>query len=204
MLACAQTIDMHFVHFSGFDCIITSYDLNPFLANVPQRYLVIIAHLKFWGYGAFYSTLFIVKEMMSITNLEKMPTNWSLEASHDGRELFISQVLKMGEHTGFEEHLRSCRSRLWWEDDTDLGKTDTEHLLVHRSVIDEFVENACGARLGIFALLSLVGGQDGVTELEVGVKRTVGESRWGWCNEWSEDGSCATCSSVCSATHGTA
>jgi hypothetical protein len=40
--------------------IITSFDLNPFLVNVPQWHLVIIVHLKFWGYGTFYSTLFTV------------------------------------------------------------------------------------------------------------------------------------------------
>jgi hypothetical protein len=53
---------------SGIYCmrIITSYDLNPFIVNVPQRHLVTNAHLKFWGYGAFYSTLFTVKEIMSI------------------------------------------------------------------------------------------------------------------------------------------
>jgi hypothetical protein len=45
--------------------IITWYDLNQFLVNVPQRHLVTIAHLKFWGYGAFYGTLFTVKKIMS-------------------------------------------------------------------------------------------------------------------------------------------
>jgi hypothetical protein len=40
--------------------------LNPFLVNVPQRDLVTIAHLKFRGYGVFYSTLCTVKEIMSI------------------------------------------------------------------------------------------------------------------------------------------
>jgi hypothetical protein len=45
--------------------IITSYDLNKFPVKIPHRYLVTIAHLKFWGYGAFHSTLIIVKEIMS-------------------------------------------------------------------------------------------------------------------------------------------
>jgi hypothetical protein len=46
--------------------IITSYVLNPFIVNVPQRHFVTIAHQKFWGYGDFYSMLFTIKEIMSI------------------------------------------------------------------------------------------------------------------------------------------
>ena len=53
--------------------IITSHDLNPFLVNVPQRHLVTNVDIKFWDYGAFYNTLFIVKgiiEHMATFQLE--------------------------------------------------------------------------------------------------------------------------------------
>ena len=46
--------------------IINLYVFNPFLVYVPQRYLFTNAHLKFWGYGTFYNTLFTVREIMSI------------------------------------------------------------------------------------------------------------------------------------------
>ena len=52
--------------------IITSYDLDRNLVNVPQRHLVTIAHLKFWGYDTIYSTLFTVREMTSILYLKKL------------------------------------------------------------------------------------------------------------------------------------
>ena len=48
---------------------ITSYDLNPLPAIVQQRHLVTIAHLKFWGYGACYSTIFTVEVIMSLFTL---------------------------------------------------------------------------------------------------------------------------------------
>jgi hypothetical protein len=53
--------------------IITLYDLNPFLVNVSQLHLVTVAHLKFWGYDAFYRTLFTVKETMSIRAFSFVP-----------------------------------------------------------------------------------------------------------------------------------
>ena len=65
--------------------IITSYDLNPFLISIPKRHLVTFTHLKFWDYGAFYSTLFTIKEIMS-TLIEALSTS-SIEAKVGSKPL---------------------------------------------------------------------------------------------------------------------
>jgi hypothetical protein len=65
--------------------IITLNDLNSFQLDVPQRHLVTIADLKFWGYGVFYSTLFAVKEMKRIEILPEFGQEWHcdvLRCSH--------------------------------------------------------------------------------------------------------------------------
>ena len=49
--------------------------------SLLQRHLVTIAHLKLWGYGAFYSTLFTVKEIMSIVRIFRTASEKSFKHS---------------------------------------------------------------------------------------------------------------------------
>ena len=75
------------------------------------------------------------------------PTDLGLESREDKRELLVSDVFKVSEHTSLEEHL---------------GETDTEVLLGEDALVDELRHDGFSALLLVLAGFGFSGGQDGI------------------------------------------
>ena len=76
------------------------------------------------------------------------PTNLGLESSDNHRELLVTDVFKVSEHTSLEEHL---------------GQTNTEVLLGEDTLVDELGHDRLSAFLLVVIALSFFGGEDGIT-----------------------------------------
>ena len=71
-----------------------------------------------------------------------------LESSENLRELLVTDVFKVSEHTSLEEHL---------------GQTNTEVLFGEDTLVDELGHDRLSAFLLVVITLSFFGGEDGIT-----------------------------------------
>jgi len=92
--------------------------------------------------------MIIIFAFLSEKILRNSPTNLGLESRKNLRELRVTNVFKVSEHTSFEEHL---------------GQTNTEVLLGEDTLVDELGHDRLSAFLLIVAGLGFCGSEDGIT-----------------------------------------